>query len=158
MYLTFLKTLELRYIFIRWSYVWKWRENYISFLFVIVIFLIRYNYVIYLFDAVTFFNDVRNRYYFGTFKLRMEITLQLRFGFAPHCNIFFITTFELRFNWVRSKITYENYVIKRSCFSYVCLQLKNDEKNTKLLRNLLSGYNHNRTLTSAINYKDVKLI
>ena len=35
------------------------------------VFLLRHNYVIYLFDAVTFFNDVRIRFYFGTFELRM---------------------------------------------------------------------------------------
>ena len=43
-------------------------------------FLFRYNYVIYLFVVVvTFFDDIRNRYYFATFELRMKITLQLRF-------------------------------------------------------------------------------
>ena len=38
-------------------------------------FLLHYNYAIYLFDVVTFFDDVRNTFYFGTFELRMEITL-----------------------------------------------------------------------------------
>ena len=28
--------------------------------------------------------------YFGMFELRMEITLELRFGFAHHCNIFLL--------------------------------------------------------------------
>ena len=37
-------------------------------------FLLRYNYVIYLFDVVTFFDNVRVMLYFGMFKLRMEIT------------------------------------------------------------------------------------
>ena len=64
------------------------------------VFLLRYNYVIYLFDVVTFFDDVRNRFYFGTFELRMEKTLQLRFAFVRHCNVFFITS-QLRFYFVR---------------------------------------------------------
>ena len=87
------KTLELRYIFLRSNNIWKWRDNYVSFLLVIVkYFLLRYNYVIHLFDVVTFFNDIRNRLCFGTFKLRMEITLQLCFIFVRHINVFFITS------------------------------------------------------------------
>ena len=46
--------------------------------------LLRRNYVIYLFVVVTFFDDVTVTLYFGTFELRMEITLQLRFAFARH--------------------------------------------------------------------------
>ena len=38
------------------------------------VFLLRYNYVIYLFDVVTCFDNVRITLYFGTFELRMEIT------------------------------------------------------------------------------------
>ena len=72
---------------------------------------------------VTFFDIVRVTLYFGTFELRMEITLQLRFVFARHCDVFFITsqlhylfvrcsyvflmTLELRYILVRS-----NYVLK----------------------------------------------
>ena len=41
------------------------------------IFFLRYNYVIYLFDVVTF-------------ELRMEITLELRFVFARHCDAFLL--------------------------------------------------------------------
>ena len=101
MYLYFFKTLELRYILVRSNYVWKWRENYVSCLFVFVTnFLFRYNYVIYLFDVVTFFDDGRNRHYFGTFELRMEITSQLCFIFVRHCNIFFITS-QLRYLFFR---------------------------------------------------------
>ena len=75
--------------------------NYVSFLFVIVTyFLLRHNYVIYLFDVVTFFDNVRITLYFGTFELRMEITLQLRFVFARHCDVFFITS-QLRYLFVR---------------------------------------------------------
>ena len=94
--LIFFKTLELRFILVHSNYVWKWRDNYVSFLFVVVTyFLLRCNYVIYLFNVVTFFNDVRNRFYFGTFELCMEMTLQLRFVFVPHCNVFL-----LRHNYV----------------------------------------------------------
>ena len=61
------------------------------------VFLLRRNYVIYLFDVVTLFNDVRITFYFGTFELRMEITLQLRFvSSVRHCEIFFITS-QLRY-------------------------------------------------------------
>ena len=112
MCLPFLKTLELRYIFVRSNYVWKWHENYISFLLVIVIFCY-VTIVIYLFDVVALFNDVRNRFYFGTFKLRMDIKLQLRFVFAPHCNIFFITS-QLRYLFVRCSYVFwwrSNYVV-----------------------------------------------
>ena len=42
--------------------------------------LLRRNYVIYLFNVVMFFNNVRTTFYFGTFELRMEKTLQLRFA------------------------------------------------------------------------------
>ena len=45
-----------------------------------------------MFDIVTSFDIVRIMLYFGTFELRMEITLQLRFGFARHCDVFFITS------------------------------------------------------------------
>ena len=65
------------------------------------VFLLRYNYVVYLFVVVTFFDDVRITLYFGTFELRMEITLQLRFVFARHCDVFFITS------QLRSEITFE---------------------------------------------------
>ena len=44
-------------------------------------------YVIYLFDMVTFFNDVRIMLYFGTFELRMEVTLQLSSFFVRHCDV-----------------------------------------------------------------------
>ena len=48
----------------------------------------------------TFFDDVTNRFYFGTFELHMEITLQLAFVFGRHCNVFFITS-QLRYLFVR---------------------------------------------------------
>ena len=57
--------------------------------------LLRHNYVIYLFDQVTFFDDVLIKLFFDMFELRMEITLQFRFIFAPHCDVFL-----LRYNYV----------------------------------------------------------
>ena len=50
----------------------------------------RHNYIIYLLDVVIFFHNVRITLYFGTFELRMEITLQLRFVFARHCDVFLL--------------------------------------------------------------------
>ena len=49
---------------------------------------------------VTFFDNVRATLYFGTFELRMEITLQLSFVFARHCEVFFITS-QLHYLFVR---------------------------------------------------------
>ena len=48
------------------------------------------NYVIYFFVVVTVFDDVRITLYFGMFELRMEITLELRFVFARHCDVFLL--------------------------------------------------------------------
>ena len=62
--------------------------------------LLHHNYVFHLFDVVTFFNNVRITLYFGTFEMRMEITLQLRFISARHCDVFFITS-QLRYLCVR---------------------------------------------------------
>ena len=83
-------TLQLRYAFARHCDVILLRRNDIV--------LLRHNYVIYSFDVVTFFANVT--LYFGTFELRMEITLQLRFVFARHCDIFFITS-QSRYFFVR---------------------------------------------------------
>ena len=77
-------TLQLRYVFARHCDVILLRHNDVV--------LLRHNYVIYLFDVVTFFDNVRITLYFGTFELRMEITLQLLFAFARHCDVFFITS------------------------------------------------------------------
>ena len=65
------------------------------------VFLLSCNYVIYLFDVVTFFDNVRITLYFGAFELRMEITSQLRIVFARHCDVFFITYFFGFFYYVR---------------------------------------------------------
>ena len=40
-----------------------------------------------MFDVVTFFDNVRITLYFGTFELRLEITLQLRYVFTSHCDV-----------------------------------------------------------------------
>ena len=63
-------------------------------------FSLRHNYVFYLLDVITFFDEVRITLYFDMFELRMEIKLQLRFVFARHCQVFFITS-ELRYLFVR---------------------------------------------------------
>ena len=52
------------------------------------VFLKGHNIVIYLLNIVTFFDNVRITLYFGTFELRKEITLRLRFVFARHCDVF----------------------------------------------------------------------
>ena len=39
------------------------------------VFVLRYNYVIYLFDAIMFFDAVRFTLFFGTFELSTETTL-----------------------------------------------------------------------------------
>ena len=77
-------TLQLRYVFARHSDVILLCHNGKV--------LLRHNYLIYLFDVVTFFDNVRITLYFGTFELRMEITLQLRSVFARQCDVFFITS------------------------------------------------------------------
>ena len=81
-------TLQLRYVFAHHCDIILLCHNDVV--------LLRHNYVIYLFDVVTFFDNVRITLYFGTFELRMEITLQLRFVFARHCDVFFITS-QLRY-------------------------------------------------------------
>ena len=53
------KTLHLRFAFVRHCNV----------------FLLRHNYVVCLFDVITFFDDVRITLYFGMFESRTEITL-----------------------------------------------------------------------------------
>ena len=94
-------TLEIDTILVRSNYVWKQRYNCVSFLFVtLTYFSLRHNYFICLFNVVTFLNDVRITLYFGTFELRMEITLQLRFVFVRHCKVFFIMS-QLGYLFVR---------------------------------------------------------
>ena len=78
------KTLQLCFVFARHCYVILLRHSDVV--------LLRRNYVIYFFDEVTFFDNVRITLYFGTFELGMEITLQLRFVFARHCDVFFVTS------------------------------------------------------------------
>ena len=75
-------TLQIRYVFARHCDVISLRHNDGV--------LLSHNYVMHLFDVVRFFDNVRTTLYFGTFKLRMEITLQLHFVFARHCGIFLL--------------------------------------------------------------------
>ena len=70
-------------------------------------FLLRDNFVIYLFDVVTIFYEVRITLYFGTLELRMEVTLQLRFVFVRHYDIFFITS-PLRYQFVRCSYVFND--------------------------------------------------
>ena len=121
-------TLQLCFVFARHCNVFLLRYNYVIYLFHVVTFelhfqitlqlryvfachcdlillnhndvvLLPHNYVIYLFDVVTFFDNVKITLYFGTFEFRMEIMLQLRFVFAHHCDVFFITS-QLRYLFV----------------------------------------------------------
>ena len=78
-------TLELCFIFVRHCDVF------------LVTSQLRHNYVIYLFDVFTFFDDIRITLYFGTFELRTEITLQ-----SGH----FLVTFVCN-----EKMTKENVII-----------------------------------------------
>ena len=108
-------------------------ENSVSFLFVIVTyFLFRRNYVIYLFDVVTIFVDVRISLYFGTFKLRTEMTWKLRFMFFVivtyfllHHNyvicLFDVVTF---FNVVRITLYFGSFGILVSLRMEITLQLR----------------------------------
>ena len=63
-------------------------------------FLLRHNYVFYLLDVITFFDEVRITLYFDMFELRMEIKLQLHFVFGRHFQVFFIAS-QLRYLFVR---------------------------------------------------------
>ena len=60
-------TLQLRHVFAHHCDVILLRHT--------DVFLLRHDYVIYLFDVVTFFDNVRITLYFSTFELRTEITL-----------------------------------------------------------------------------------
>ena len=86
-------TLQLRYVFARHCDVILLCHN--------NVFLSRRNYVIYLSVVVTFFDDFRITLCFGTFELRVEITLLLRFVFARHFDVYFIMS-QSRYLFVRS--------------------------------------------------------
>ena len=58
-------------------------------------FLFRHNYVMYLFHVVTFFDNIRKRFYFGTLELRKKITLP----FSLYLFVM-VTYFLLRQNYV----------------------------------------------------------
>ena len=104
----FFITSQLRYLFVRYSYAFLWRWNYDVFWYVrithgnkVTITLpfcsplwrifhyIAITLFIY-FNVVSFFDYVRITFYFGTYMLRMEITLQLRFVFVCHCEVFLL--------------------------------------------------------------------
>ena len=68
------------------------------------VFLLRCNYVIYLFDVVMSFDNVRITLYFGTFELQLEISLHLGYALARHGIVIL-----LRHNDVVS--LYHDYVI-----------------------------------------------
>ena len=129
----FFMALGLRFFVVFLHYVWKWGYNSVSFLFVIVkyfyyVIITITNYYCYLFVRCSFvFYNIRITLYFGMFKLRMAVTLQLRFVFVRQSDVFFITS-QLRYLFVRCscyiifcyvRITYGNYIIELSFFSYV---------------------------------------
>ena len=97
-------TLCVRFSFLDFFFFVKRLHNVLMlcFAFVLIVrcFLLRQNYVIYLFDVFTLFDNVRTTLYFVTFELRMEIMLQLRFTIARHCDVFFITS-KLRYLFLR---------------------------------------------------------
>ena len=68
-----------------------------------------YDFIIRLFlfwCSYVFFYDVRITLHFGTFKLRIEVTLQLRSVLVRHCDVFFITS-QLRYLFVRCSYIFE---------------------------------------------------
>ena len=86
----FVMTLGLRflwYIYIRMKIMFQ--LHFVITFVIVMYFLLRHNYVIYLFDVIMFFDEVRITLYFDMFELHMERTLQLRF-FARHCGIFLL--------------------------------------------------------------------
>ena len=112
-------TFQLRFVFC--SSIWR------VFCYVIITFFICF-YVLY---VVTFFDDVRNTFYFATFELRMEITLHLRFVLVPHFKEIFITSqlwylfarCSYVFWWCHNfvifcyvRITYGSYITRCSVF------------------------------------------
>ena len=78
---------------------------------ILTYFLLRYNYAICFFGVVTFSDGVRITLYFGTFELRTEITLQLRFVFVCHCNVLFITS-QLRYLFAQCSYVFDDVIIK----------------------------------------------
>ena len=85
-------------------------------------FLLRQNYISYMFNVLTFFADVRITLYFGTCELRMEMTWQLRFSFSRHCDVFL-----LRYNYVIyffDVVTFLDDVRNRFCFGTFKLHME----------------------------------
>ena len=96
---------------------------YVSFLFVTVMyFLFLCNYVIYLFNVLTIFDDVRMLLYFGSFELRMEMTWKLLFVFLCRCDVFFISL-QLRYLFVSRSYVFGD-IRKRYYFGTFDLHLE----------------------------------
>ena len=79
-----------------WDNIWKLR-----FVFVCHcdVFFFCPNYVICLFDVVTFLDDVSIKLYFVTLELRMEMTWKLCFVFVCYYDVFFVLS-QLRYLFV----------------------------------------------------------
>ena len=96
----FFKTLGLRLLVVRLHYVWKKRYKWSCFCSSLWRIFIT-SQLDYLFVRCSYiFYDIRITLCFGTFELLMEITLQSRFVFVHHCDVFFITS-QLRYLFVR---------------------------------------------------------
>ena len=92
----FFKTLGLRLLVVRLHYVWKKRYKWSCFCSSLWRIFIT-SQLDYLFVRCSYiFYDIRITLCFGTFELLMEITLQSRFVFVHHCDVFFITS-QLRY-------------------------------------------------------------
>ena len=116
----FLIKSDIRYFFVRSNYVWKLRYSYVALWFFNLLYLfLRQNSIIKAFLLMTFFHDLSITFFCGTFTLRMEITLQLRFVFVRRCEVFFITSqmhylFRCRYVFLTLELRYilvcSNYV------------------------------------------------
>ena len=80
-------------------YAWITYGNSVTVTFFLLV-IVTYFYYVTMFSIVTFFDNVRITLYFGTFELRMEISLRLRFVFVPHCDVFLINS-QLSYLFVR---------------------------------------------------------
>ena len=97
--------------------------------------LLRHNYIIYLFYQIKFFDDVRIALYFDMFELRMEITLQLCFVFARHCDIFLPYNYVLYlFDVVTFELHLEMILQLRYVFACHCDVILLRHHNVVLLR------------------------
>ena len=84
---------DIRHFFIRSKYEWKLRYNYVAFSF--FQFSVSFStpeshYKCFWYNDI--FSMTLGLRFLGTFALRMEMTLQLRFIFVRHCDVFFISS------------------------------------------------------------------